>query len=97
MRRSSDLLDHLVGARQQCGRHNDSHCFRGSQVDHEIELGRLKHWQFCWAFPFENSSGVDANLMVQITKTGSVANYSGLVPGSSVSDLVVDLWTEKCR
>jgi hypothetical protein len=40
-RKSADLFNHLVGAGEQCRRHNDSKRLCGLQIDHQFELGRL--------------------------------------------------------
>jgi hypothetical protein len=35
------LFDHLVGATEHCWLHSDAKHFRGLQIDHKLELGRL--------------------------------------------------------
>jgi hypothetical protein len=35
------LLDHIVGAGGQTGRHLDAECLSGLEVNDELELGRL--------------------------------------------------------
>jgi hypothetical protein len=41
----------LSGARQGLG---------GPDVEDQLELGRLLHWQISWLFALQDSAGVDA-------------------------------------
>jgi len=39
------LLDHLVGAGESRGRHGETKRLCSLQVEDQLELGRLLHWQ----------------------------------------------------
>jgi hypothetical protein len=60
------LFDHLVGEREQRGWHFEAERFRGLEVDHQLELGRLHNWQVGWLLAFENATDVDADLTERI-------------------------------
>src|SRR5947208_2060817 len=55
-------LDHLVGALQQRLRHGEAKRLGGLQVDDQLELDRLLHRQVGGLGPFEDLSGVNAEL-----------------------------------
>jgi hypothetical protein len=48
-------------------RHLDPECPRRLQVDGELELGRLQHWQVGGLHAFENLTGIDADLARNIS------------------------------
>jgi hypothetical protein len=50
------LFDHLIG--QQRSRDGEAERLGGLKVDHQLELGRLKHGQVAGLFALENSAGV---------------------------------------
>ena len=55
-------FDHLVGAGEQRLRHCQAKCFRGLQVDEQLELGRLLNWQIGWLLTLEDPSGINARI-----------------------------------
>jgi hypothetical protein len=36
---NSRRFDHLVSAEKECLRYGEAHCFRGLEVDNQLELG----------------------------------------------------------
>ena len=56
------LLDHLVGAGEQGGRHLDAERSSSLGVDDQFELGRLHNGQVCRLNALKNSAGVSADL-----------------------------------
>ena len=67
-------FDHLVGGGLQSQRYCEAECFGGFEIDHELELGRLDHWQVCRFFSLENTAGVDADQTMRISDTASIAH-----------------------
>ena len=49
------LLDQLVGAFEQCGRHVNAECLCSFQIYHQLNLGRPLHWQICRFLTLEDS------------------------------------------
>ena len=66
------LFDHLIGAAEHCRRNCEAECFRGLEVDDQLELDRLRDGQVGRLGPFENPSGVDAGLSIRIGEAGAV-------------------------
>src|SRR5262249_30367543 len=60
----ADSLDSLVGDRKQCRRHRQAECFRGLEIDYQLELGRSHNRQIACLLPVENPPRVDAYLFV---------------------------------
>src|SRR5262245_50179010 len=52
------LLDHLVGLRQQRGRHGEPECFRRLQVDDQLVFGRRLHRKVNWLLAPEDAINV---------------------------------------
>ncbi len=42
--RMLQLLNHLVGAGEQCGRDFEAQRLGGVEIDHQLEFSRLYHW-----------------------------------------------------
>jgi hypothetical protein len=53
------IIDHLVGAGEQHGRHVEPECSRGLQVDDELELGGLHDRQVGGLRALEDLTGLD--------------------------------------
>jgi hypothetical protein len=54
LQQKSQLFDHLVGKRQQPVRHLDAERSRRLEVDHQLELGRLRDRQIGGLGAFED-------------------------------------------
>jgi len=67
-------FDHLVGDRKYRRRHLDAEHSRRLQIDDEIELGRLQHWQVDRPRALDNAAGIDADLMKRFREIGSAAH-----------------------
>ena len=48
------LLNHLVGASEQRGRHGEAKRFTGLEIDRQLELGRFLHRQVSWLLALED-------------------------------------------
>src|ERR1700686_2600634 len=66
---SAASLDHLVGGRQQRFRDGEAEGLGGLEVDDQFELGGLLHRQIGSFLAFENTAGIDANLVVFLTSS----------------------------
>src|SRR3974377_1958477 len=69
-------LDHLVGGREQRGRHGETKHPCGLRVNDKLEFCRLYHRQCGRFFALEDSASIDADLMKSIRNIGSVAHES---------------------
>src|SRR5271156_5273267 len=56
--RSKKLFDHVVSSGEQRWRHRNAERLRGLEIDGEIELGRLHHWQVSRFLTFENAADI---------------------------------------
>ena len=56
-----DLPDDLVGAGEHRGGYGKAERFRGLQVDHKLEFGRLVDWQIVRLGALEKAAGLDAS------------------------------------
>ena len=51
---NAPLFDHLVGGRQDRGRHREAERLGGLQVDNQFKLDWLLHGQIAWPRAFED-------------------------------------------
>jgi hypothetical protein len=70
----SQLVDHLVGDREQSRRKPNAKRFCGSKIDDQFEFGRLNYWQVPGLLALEDTAGIDAGLVVRLGETGSVTH-----------------------
>src|SRR5215813_2231582 len=70
------LLDHLVGAAEQQRGHVEADCLCGTDVDHQLEPGRLYNRQVGGLGAHQNSACVVADLEVCIAKVCTVGQES---------------------
>src|SRR5262249_37895171 len=69
-------FDHLVGKGEKLRRNFDTKRFRGSQIDHKLELSRLHNRQLSWFRAFKNPPDIDARMAIRIKDTSAVAHQS---------------------
>ena len=74
--RLAHLLDHLVGARQQCGWNLDAERFGRLQIDDELKFGRELDRHFGWIFTLKNTSCKDPGLPELIAEARSIAHQA---------------------
>jgi hypothetical protein len=72
--RSPCLFDHLIGAGEQRGRHGKAKRPGGSEIDHQLDLGRLLDWQVRWLLAFQDATGIDARLALRIGNAAAIAD-----------------------
>src|SRR6202011_2346397 len=72
----ADLLDHLVGEREQIVRDFDAERLGSLEIDDQLELGQLHNRQIGGLFALEDSPGVDALLTIWVNKAGSIAHQA---------------------
>ena len=76
LQQTACLFDHLVGGEQQTGRHLETERSGGSQIDDQLELGRLHHWQFGRLRTGEDLASLDADLTNTVRNIGPVAHQA---------------------
>ena len=59
------LLDHLGAGEQRWG-HGEAERLRGLEIDHELELGRLLHWQIARPDAAQNSIHISGGVPVLV-------------------------------
>jgi hypothetical protein len=70
------LLDDLVGAREQHGRDGKTQRLGGGQVDNEIELGRLLHWNVARLRPPQYFIDIVGGVPEQVWKAWSIGHQT---------------------
>src|SRR5262249_60240256 len=57
------LFDYLIGGDQQLRMKLQAERFSRLEVDHELKLDGLNHWEIAWLFALEDSPSIEAGLM----------------------------------
>src|SRR5205085_2663959 len=70
------LLDHLVGAGEDCWRHGQAERLGGADIDHQLDFGRLLHWQFGRLGTLQDLSGISAGLAIGSREARSIADQA---------------------
>src|SRR5688500_9310291 len=68
------LLDDVVRPRQQRGRDGEAERFCSLQVDQQLELARLLHWNFAWPGAFQDLVHVACRTPHQDVEVRAVAH-----------------------
>src|SRR5438105_1810019 len=76
VQQNPSLLDHLIRAKKNCGRHFEAEGPRGFQIDGNIEFRRLQERQVGGFFSLEDSSGVDAELPIHVRHAREIGRAS---------------------
>jgi hypothetical protein len=71
-----DLLDHLIGEREQVVGDFDAQRPGGLGIDDQLELARLHHRQVRGLGPLEDATGLDADLTKHLRQTRSVGDQA---------------------
>src|SRR6516164_3111422 len=69
-------LDHLVGAGRERGWDFHAEDLCGLQIEDEFELRGLLNWQIGGLCAFENASGIDADLTIDVETICAIAHQS---------------------
>jgi hypothetical protein len=68
------LFDHLVGDGKHPRRNIDAERFGGTKIEHELEFGRLQHWQVGGLRALEDVAGIDVDLTKRVSEVCSAAH-----------------------
>src|SRR4029077_21005096 len=74
-----ELLDHVVGAGDQCCGHFDAERFGGFEIDCELEFDRPYHWQVCRFLTLQDPAGVNADLSIVVHDVRAVAHEAAIL------------------
>jgi hypothetical protein len=80
-------LDHLVGEREQLVGHLQAQRLGYAEVDDQLELGWLHHREVGRLLALEDSTGVDAHLMIGV---GQIRPVACQAPGDRVFALFIN-------
>src|SRR5262249_32355978 len=73
---SWESLDYLVGTGENRWWNSEAEHFCGSEIDEQVELGRLLHRQISWFGTGKNTTDIDAELAVRVRVAGAVTHQS---------------------
>ena len=72
------LLDHLVSADEDRGRHGQTQLLGRFGIDHQFKLRCLHHQQVSGLLTLENAADIQASLTVSFREVGAVAYQPGV-------------------
>src|ERR1700675_4839356 len=81
------LFDHLVGERQQRGRHDKAERLSSPQIYHKLILGRLQNRKIAWLGTLKKLPGINTSLSIAVGKISPVAEQTASL---SLFTLIVD-------
>jgi len=77
------LLDHLVSDGEHVRRNPESERRRRLEIEHELELGWLKHREVARLGAIEDAARIDAGLVIAIRKVSTVAHEAASLADQS--------------
>src|SRR5260221_8632113 len=70
------LFHDLVRAREQSCRDGETECYRGLQIDHQLEMGRLQDRQVCGFVSVQYLRDVSFRFLIGVEDAGAVAHQA---------------------
>src|SRR5947208_1978904 len=67
-------LDHLIRPHQYIGRNGQADLFGSFQVDDELKLRRLLHWEISWLCPFQDLIHVSSGATEQVGSVSAIVH-----------------------
>jgi hypothetical protein len=68
------LFDHLVSRDKKLRMKLQAERFGCLEVDHELKLDGLNHWEISWLFALKDSPGIEAGLMKGLGDAGAITH-----------------------
>ena len=88
-RLASVLTNHLVRQDEERRRESDPERLGGLEIDHQLELGRLYHWQVGGFGTLENFADVDSGLAIRVRKVASVTDQTAGFDVFALGDVLI--------